>query len=497
MPLRKLYILSMLILTLIVCLCWVQLKLIRKNYEATSFYYHQQVKKIVSTFASPFFSESLDKLNTSLLSISKTYLKKRALLPKETVTKRYYNDSVAYTSVNDTTRLLERRAYVEKNIPLCRIPPGMRNQILRTFADSMNSILQAHYQGSLQTVFTKAMEGISGSESIYLCIDISYLAMRENGIEYVVTESSLPVYLVLTSPSPSGSETVFDSMRVNIQGRNFQMFLNTKVIWPNSHVFFLWQNKESIVLSVIITLLLIVLCCLALLFIAKQKKLERQKDDFINNVTHEFKTPIATLVIAGNSLLKAEIQQHPEEISYLAGVINRQTERLKYFFNEVLAASESKYAKEKDRVDIHEVLLQDIETIVLKYSEVTEATIEKQFTTECSVVALSRDELHTVFMNVLDNSFKYRNTTPLVIHVKTFSKAKKITVEISDNGKGITAEHLPFVFKKFYRGTLKKNAGIGGLGLGLYNASRIAEQNGFDIQIKSLYEKGTTVVIKF
>lgn len=232
--------------------------------------------------------------------------------------------------------------------------------------------------------------------------------------------------------------------------------------------------------------------------ILKQKRLSEVKTDFINNMTHELKTPISTIALSSDVLMKGDFAHDPEKLKRYAGIIYKENKRLENQVERVLNVA--KMDKEsiqlkRTEVDIHE-LLEEIRENFEFNQFARDGRMEVRL--DATEHTINGDMVHltNVFYNLIDNACKYCEQTP-VISVKTYNEKDKVFITITDNGIGIKRENLSMIFDKFYRVPTGNLHNVKGFGLGLFYVKLIVEQHGGKISVKSTYGKGTTFYINF
>lgn len=231
--------------------------------------------------------------------------------------------------------------------------------------------------------------------------------------------------------------------------------------------------------------------------IFKQKRLSEIKTDFINNMTHELKTPISTIALSSDMLMRGDFSKEPEKLMRYASIIYKENKRLENQVERVLNVA--KMDKETLKLkcvsfDMHELLDEAKENFEFNQSESGgQIILEKG----ASQHVLNVDPVHisNVVFNLLDNASKYCGENSPHIEVKTRNENKRFILEISDNGIGIKRENLKLIFDKFFRVPTGDVHNVKGFGLGLYYVKIIIEQHGGQIQVKSTYGKGTTFTI--
>lgn len=243
--------------------------------------------------------------------------------------------------------------------------------------------------------------------------------------------------------------------------------------------------------SSVVLLLVITFFSYTLFVILKQKRLSEIQKDFINNMTHEFKTPIATIAVSAEVLKDPNIVQQPERLMNYAGIIEKENLRLKQQVERVLQMArldKEDIGLKKERVNIHQ-LIQDS----IRHHATT--LQERKGIVSCEMKAsdtqVEADKLHltSVFNNLLDNAIKYCKVIP-EITVRTLNHNKGILVEVLDNGIGISPENQRRVFQKFYRVPTGNVHDVKGFGLGLSYAKTVVEAHGGEISLQSEIGKG-------
>jgi len=273
--------------------------------------------------------------------------------------------------------------------------------------------------------------------------------------------------------------------------------------WANQgyHFGVQFPNREAHIInqmgiwsfSSIVLLLVIVFFSYTLFVILKQKRLSEIQKDFINNMTHEFKTPISTIAVSTEVLKDPAIVHQPDRLRSYTAIIEKENIRLKQHVERVLQMAQidkGNFALNKETVDIHQ-LLQD----ALHNASV--AIQEKKGQIELEIHALKHelkaDKLHltNVFHNLIDNAIKYGNGHT-EIKIRTTNEGNGIAVEVSDNGIGIRTEYLKRIFQKFYRVPTGNVHDVKGFGLGLSYVKTIVEEHDGSVGVQSEFGKGST-----
>jgi two-component system phosphate regulon sensor histidine kinase PhoR len=265
------------------------------------------------------------------------------------------------------------------------------------------------------------------------------------------------------------------------------------------------QNRQAIVmrqmgltfsLSVLSIIIIIVLFYIAFKNWVRQKKLSEMKSDFINNITHEFHTPLSAIIIAGKSLQNEKIIDKKQNIRPLADVIQRQSERLRTLIDQVLGlVATNKLVLNKKDHSLHDLL----DEILLDYRlNFTDGNIKLCFDRMAVRDRVRVDRFHftTVVLNILDNAIKYNNNEVKEIHVSTSEDSNYFQIMIRDNGIGMEPDIREHIFDKFYRNTAGVAIQAKGLGLGLYYVKQSVDAHGWEMMVESRPGKSTTFTIR-
>ncbi len=224
----------------------------------------------------------------------------------------------------------------------------------------------------------------------------------------------------------------------------------------------------------------------------KQKKIADIKTDFINNITHEFNTPLAVLNIATKTLQNKKLLAGSDSYLTTVETIDRQNKRLQRLLHQVMNNAIGVTAKDlnKEEVEVNALISNIIEDFKLKANG---ATLNTDFSIGKNVLAIDKFHFNTAITNIIDNAVKYGGT---VIELKTENVGKYYQIIIRDNGIGISATAQKKIFEKFYRVPTGARHDVKGLGLGLYYVKQIIMAHEGSISIKSKENEGTTISIK-
>ena len=274
---------------------------------------------------------------------------------------------------------------------------------------------------------------------------------------------------------------------------NYKLLVN----FPDRKEFILSSILTMLMLSIVFTTIIIVAYSSALYQLIKQRQISQIKTDFINNMTHEFKTPIATINLALDSIRNPKIIDDKEKVLRYLGMIKEENKRMHAQVENVLRISKLEKNElniSKERVQLHD-LVEDAITHVELIVEDRGGEITTHLNAEKSSVLANETHFTNVLVNILDNAIKYSPDAPKII-VTTELVANNILVHIKDHGSGMSKAAQKRVFEKFYREHTGNIHNVKGHGLGLAYVKRIIEDHQGHISVESEKEKGSTFTIK-
>jgi two-component system phosphate regulon sensor histidine kinase PhoR len=265
------------------------------------------------------------------------------------------------------------------------------------------------------------------------------------------------------------------------------------VRFPNETSYIFSSMRFWFVLSIMLIIILLIYIY-SIFTLLQQKKYSELQRDFINNMTHEFKTPLASILIASNYLIKQNPIKEDKKLEKYTEIIISQSGKLNNHIEKILSIAKSDYTPlelELKDISIIPAIEETIENIKLKYPD-TEIKIESE-ATNYHIIA---DVFHfaNIVYNLLDNAIKYCDTKPkITIRLSTENQILKIA--FIDNGIGIANKNISFIFDKFYRIPNEKSTQSNGFGLGLYYVKKICNLHQWKINAINNPEKGITITI--
>jgi two-component system phosphate regulon sensor histidine kinase PhoR len=267
--------------------------------------------------------------------------------------------------------------------------------------------------------------------------------------------------------------------------------------FPKKETFLINEILGITLLSIIFTMVIIIAYLSAINQLIKQKQISEIKTDFINNMTHEFKTPIATINLALDAIKNPKIFIDPEKVQRYLQMIRDENKRMHAQVENVLQISKLDKREldiPKDQADIHDVLEEAIEHVYL-IIEARHGTLKRHFNALRTTALLNDVHFTNVLVNILDNAIKYSPDEP-VIDIYTENVKEFILIKIKDNGLGMSKVTQKRIFEKFYREHTGDIHNVKGHGLGLAYVKRIIDDHNCHIYVESEKGKGSTFIIK-
>lgn len=268
------------------------------------------------------------------------------------------------------------------------------------------------------------------------------------------------------------------------------------VYFPHEKTFLLTQMAGMLVISIILILVIIISFFLSINSVIKQRRLNELKTDFINNMTHEFKTPVSTIALACEALMDKDMQKLEGVSDGYINIIHEENKRLGTMAEKILQTAvieKGKLKLLKEQVNVHEIIEEVVKNIGIQV-EINDGVITKDFHATSPVVVADRLHLTNVLYNLLDNANKYSPKKPCIA-VTTQDVAGGVEVAVRDKGIGISKVDQKKIFDKLYRVPTGDIHTFKGFGLGLNYVKAIIEKHGGWIRIDSEVSKGSTFTI--
>ncbi|MDD2197438.1 MAG: HAMP domain-containing sensor histidine kinase [Bacteroidales bacterium] len=284
-----------------------------------------------------------------------------------------------------------------------------------------------------------------------------------------------------------------DPLKVQLFPNDFfskKYFLS--VYFPNQKSYVMGSLGTMTITTFMLTIIIIFSFTFTLLIIFKQKRLSEIKNDFVNNMTHELKTPISTISLAAQMLGDPSIPDENKRVGHLGGVISEESRRLGLQVEKVLQMAifdKTKLKLKLKEVDFHQIIEKVSRSFDLQIQNVN-GKLEKELVAQNPIIIADEVHVTNVVNNLLDNALKYRNGNPL-IKVLTCNKKNGIFFTVIDNGIGISKEDQKRIFDQFYRVPTGNLHNVKGFGLGLCYVKKIIDEHAGQIWIESKLGQGS------
>lgn len=312
---------------------------------------------------------------------------------------------------------------------------------------------------------------------------------------YLIDIGDCPVFTDTTEILPAGLEDALSGFSYTMEGNYYRISFDYLVDFTHKTRIIYRDMVITMVLALVTILIVLVIFTLTLRNMLIQQRLSEMKTDFINNMTHELKTPLSTIAVASSSLGDETLLQDRKKVIQISDMIKKQNRHLTQLIDRILDISiweKDQVRLERKSVHIYEFIEEKIKDFRIEMQDrhidiVTEYRLDKDY--------IMLDEVHmtTVFNNLLSNAVKYCEQNPVIRISVTVNH--RLAIRIRDNGIGISRESQKHIFDKFYRVRKGDFRTVKGLGLGLYYVNQIITAHGGEIELQSNPGKGSTFTI--
>ncbi len=418
------------------------------------------------------------------------------------------NQQIEVISDDDTIRIFSDKAKVNTIIHI----EIDNDSIIHHFEEKSDSLIrilkyrsydleneQLELEATVEQLVLE-MDAFSRPFSNSIPIDIIQEVLEKAIFEYQLPEIFEFALLV------NQDSILFSSEIYSTQSNSFTYFANLfphELISRNQSISLQFSNNPlytslfaPISLSLAFTFILLFGFILIIKNMLHHRNVSEMQSNFINNMTHEFKTPIATISLASDSIISPSIINDQERVSYFTGMIKKENKRMNRLVEKILqmARLENKELElEQTKVNVHEVLNLIIENTKMKLGEKGE--ISAQFNAGKFIIKADQDHLTNVIYNLIDNAIKYSDNQ-IDIKLSSFNTKSMFCLSIEDKGKGIGKKDLPHIFDRFYRIESGNVHNVKGYGLGLSYVKAIIEKHKGQILVKSEEGKGSIFEIR-
>ncbi|WP_051292756.1 sensor histidine kinase [Olivibacter sitiensis] len=324
---------------------------------------------------------------------------------------------------------------------------------------------------------------------LHVALEVEGLGQLDRKLDTIKSNLSTDFFLLPTAASGYSYHT--NPMLIDMDEHVFlQLSFNAPLPWMLGQLF--WPFCASILLMVIT-----VGCLIYMLYvIIKQKRLSDIKNDFVNNMTHELRTPVATVMAALDTLEKPQNLRDNKKVARYLGLGQKAVAHLTELIDQVLEIAywqSNGVELHRDDVDMAVLIKEIVEEKRAMYGD----RLTIQYWQERDVPVLSMDilHMHNVMNNILDNAIKYADGSPEVI-IEIRAMETYLEIKIKDNGIGIHKRDLNLIFQPFYRVSTGNRHQVKGFGIGLYYVKQVIEAHGGTVSVESTLGKGATFILK-
>lgn len=369
--------------------------------------------------------------------------------------------------------------------------PSIMNQLMNTFSQQYPSSFLDNIDNHKLDKIVRTELLDQGIKSTY-----DYAIYSKKNDNFVILNGNYVVEIKNEGQSSNaGSEDgLYNSnYRINLYDDNRKAPGYLILYFPDKSSSLWSQSWGIILISLVLTLFLIGGFIYNVYTILRQKRVSEMRTDFINNMTHEFKTPIATISLASDALFNEKVRNERSKVDKFLGIIKQENTRMLNQVEKVLQIAlldKEEFQLNVVDVDIHELLNQTVEHSILQVNK-RNGTITSKFDAEQFIVMGDITHLSNVFHNIMDNAYKYTEDVP-DFHVSTKNVSKGIEIVFNDNGIGMSKDAVKHIYEKFYRVHTGNVHDVKGFGLGLSYVKKIIDEHKGKITVNSVHGEGTS-----
>jgi two-component system, OmpR family, phosphate regulon sensor histidine kinase PhoR len=305
--------------------------------------------------------------------------------------------------------------------------------------------------------------------------------------------------LLVSSEKPDTLDLLSANFKTNLYPANiFRRNIQLALLFPSRDRFIYKSLGWLLGTSFLFSMIILLAFAASVFLLLKQKKISEMKADFINNMTHEFKTPIATISVASDSILNKKVIGDQEKVEYFAGMIKKENQRMNKQVEDILTIArleKKEFGFRWEDVDIHEVIT-EVSDVIRVQVEQRNGRILAVFEATKSIIRADRQHISNVVFNLLDNANKYSPDQP-DIAIKTTNQNQGISMVVADRGIGMTRQVQSRIFERFYRQPSGNIHNIKGFGLGLNYVKAVVEAHKGNITVHSEPGHGSTFELFF
>lgn len=316
----------------------------------------------------------------------------------------------------------------------------------------------------------------------------------------LISNDTIAIYHRNRGSVPISSSPDFSQAKIlvnwfGMEDNNYRLRFEYFIDFSDKQKLILKESAVTLAMSIFSIIIVVVIFIIAYRNLMEEKRLSNLKTDFINNMTHELKTPLSTITVAGKTLEMLQVRTNEAKILETARLIGKQSIHLNQLINMILEISmweRTQFELDKKNIEVEEILDDVVESF--RAGGGYSALINKKYSLNGLKAELDVVYFTAMINNLLSNAVKYSDKEP-VIDIEGFHYENKICIKVSDNGIGISKTEQKHIFDKFHRAPTGNIHKFKGLGLGLYYVRKIAEAHGGEVKVNSKPGKGSTFTI--
>lgn len=379
--------------------------------------------------------------------------------------------------------------------------PAAFNRIAESFCDSLIASLRE--RSNMDSIFRALIANNSLDSNLTYSLIVTDFEITFDGRNYkriLLGNWSInrenPHILIDGDLDDINKQNLITGLTVSSpQGNSYKIAFALHADDPNSRFYkILRQMAPTLLLSFVAIAMVISIYYLTYRNWVRQKKMTEMTSDFLNSITHEFHTPITTIIVANRSIENLDKVALQEKIKEFTAIIARQSSRLQKLVKQALNITElNQYNLEKESMVFVQLITESVNDYRLALDQNIDMELVNDLASTDWEIKVNKFLFTTAIYNIFDNAIKYNQSTHKRVTIRLVQGTDEVGLQISDNGIGLNEEQFQSIFQKFYRG--KESNNRPGLGLGLFYVKKVAEAHGWRLEVKSSEKDGTTFSI--
>jgi two-component system phosphate regulon sensor histidine kinase PhoR len=375
----------------------------------------------------------------------------------------------------------------------------------KQFSHSVNSALkQVVDQMAEDTLICNEVVNCLGKGNAFSCYQKMYMNIQWHKVDSIIKKAlkdnqiniKYEFDIVDTQKDADFNVCKKTYFSTNLENALLKNGVELKIKFPKKSEFIAAQIGTLFITSVVLIILISISFYIILFFYRREKALYAGTRDFINNITHEFKTPLTNIALANSMIFKNQLLSGDEKLKQYSGIIKAEHKKLQNRVEALLDVARIENGKSGlcETIDICNIITCSAESYQVQIQQLN-GWLAINKTAEKCLVHADKEQLQIVISNLIDNAIKYCDKEP-EIEVRIFNKGNFVVVEIEDNGIGIQPEHQKQIFEKYYRVPTGDMHNVKGFGIGLSTVKAIVDSLNGEINVLSKVGKGSTFSVK-